>query len=179
MSRSKLSVELNKLRVTRSWGSHGVSAYGVGWERWTGSEDGETTWEELQKEQKENRENITQDWSEMRTGDQRPIFFVKVAMPCIKLSIPTGDAVWGEKLSATPAEHLDIEITITGTGRTYRWSAACGWQVADPLAISDTGRVTLKSFRPRCDSFLGSVLRDLGIAVTPLKESCDRSCCWG
>ena len=172
-----MSSELNKLRVTRSWGSHGVSAYGVYWERWTGSEDGEITFEELRKEQKENRDHISEDWSEMRTGDQRPIFFVKVTMPCIKLSLPTGDTCWGEKLSTSPAEAVDL--TIETKGATYRWSYACGWQIADSLAMSETGRVTLKGFKPKCDSFLGRVLRDLGISVMPLNGTCHRSCCWG
>ena len=177
MSRSKLSVELNTLRVTRSWGSHGVSAYGVYWERWVGSEDEEITFEALRKEQQINRDLISEDWSQMRNGDQRPIFHVKCSDSYIKLSLPPNAAAWGEKLSATPAEHCDISITMTG--KTYHWCYACGWQIADSLAISETGRVTLKKFVPRCDSFLGSVLRDLGIAVIPLNGSCNRSCCWG
>ena len=80
----------------------------------------------------------------------------------------------GEKMGVWPINSISIEVETEWS--MYSYTYACGWQVADSLAISHTGRCSLKSFKPRCDSFLGRVLRDLGIKTEPLK-SCHRSCC--
>lgn len=62
-----------EVKVVRSWGSHGVSVYGVYWERWTGCEEDTMNEFDFKKEIELIKANITKDWSEMVAGDQRPI----------------------------------------------------------------------------------------------------------
>lgn len=62
------------IRVTRSWGSHGYSAYGVYWERWRESLDEEMSEEDFVNKAAEFAFDTRQDKREMRDGDQRPVF---------------------------------------------------------------------------------------------------------
>ena len=91
------------------------------------------------------------------------------------VKIKTTDCSHGENLSTIPSGTVDIQIH-TKTA-TYFWSYSCGWQVADFLSGSATGRVTAHGFKPRCDSFIGRVLQSLGIETVPLDGKCSRSCC--
>ena len=62
------------VRVTRSWGSHGVSVYGVYWERWRGQASEDMLESELVKAAAEFVVLIDKDRSEMERGDSRPMF---------------------------------------------------------------------------------------------------------
>ena len=65
------------INVRREHGSHGVSAMGVYWERWSSQSSSEVMTEaEFDKEVAEFAALKELDWSEMRTGDQRPIFSI-------------------------------------------------------------------------------------------------------
>lgn len=65
------------IRVTRSWGSHGYSNYGVYWERWRESLNEEMSEEDYIRAAAEFEFDTRQDKREMRDGDQRPIFHLK------------------------------------------------------------------------------------------------------
>ena len=71
---TNINTNINTIRVTRSWGSHGVSAYGVYWERWRESSSEEMSEADFDKVSAEFTALKELDWKEMRTGDQRPIF---------------------------------------------------------------------------------------------------------
>jgi len=71
------------VRVTRSWGSHGVSVYGEYWERWRGQASEDMLKSELIKAAAEFTALIHKDWSEMERGDQRPIFHVELEVEVI------------------------------------------------------------------------------------------------
>ena len=62
------------IRVTRSWGSHGYSAYGVYWERWRESLNEEMSEEDFVNKEAEFAFDCRVDKREMRDGDQRPVF---------------------------------------------------------------------------------------------------------
>jgi hypothetical protein len=64
----------NTIKTTLSWGSHGVSAYGVYWEKWRESTSEEMSEADFAKVSEEFTALKELDWAEMRTGDQRPIF---------------------------------------------------------------------------------------------------------
>ena len=63
-----------KIKVTRSWGSHGISVSGIYWERWTGSNTEVMTEFDFKKECSRIEQIIGKDWSEMVAGDQRPVY---------------------------------------------------------------------------------------------------------
>ena len=74
MTTTNTNINTKTIRVTRSWGAHGVSAYGVYWERWRESTSEEMSEAEFEKVSAEFTALKEIDWAEMRTGDQRPIF---------------------------------------------------------------------------------------------------------
>ena len=74
MTTTNININTKTIQVTRSWGSHGVSAYGVYWERWRESTSEEMSEADFAKESGEFTALKELDWTEMRTGDQRPIF---------------------------------------------------------------------------------------------------------
>lgn len=65
------------LRVTRSWGSHGYSVYGVYWERWTLSVDETMSEAEFVLAAASAASDILTDQKEMRDGDQRSLIHLK------------------------------------------------------------------------------------------------------
>lgn len=65
------------IRVTRSWGSHGYSIYGVYYERWRESLEESMSEEDYIRTAADFEFDIRQDKREMRDGDQRPLFSLK------------------------------------------------------------------------------------------------------
>lgn len=65
---------IQSIRVSRSWGSHGYSVYGVYWKRWRDQSSEEMSEEDFIKESEKIAADILEDQQQMRSGDQRPIF---------------------------------------------------------------------------------------------------------
>ena len=62
------------VKVTRFWGSHGVSVYGEYWTRWRGQASEEMPVSAFTKEAAEFVVLIDKDCQEMVRGDQRSMF---------------------------------------------------------------------------------------------------------
>ena len=65
------------IRVTRSWGSHGYSMYGVYYERWRESLSEEMSEADYIRQSAEFAFDARQDKREMRDNESRPIFHLK------------------------------------------------------------------------------------------------------
>ena len=71
------------VKVTRSWGSHGVSVYGEYWESWRGQKSEDMLESVFIKEAAEFVLLIDKDCSEMERGDSRPIYHVMLELEVI------------------------------------------------------------------------------------------------
>ena len=77
------SAPVSIVRVTRSWGSHGVSVYGEYWTRWRGSASEEMDAKAFTKEAAELVAGIDKDCQEMVRGDQRAMFGLELELEVI------------------------------------------------------------------------------------------------
>jgi hypothetical protein len=68
---------VSTVSVTRSWGSHGYSVYGVYYESWRNSESVTMTEEAFKAESERIAFDILEDKRQMGDGDARPIFHLK------------------------------------------------------------------------------------------------------